>query len=59
MKKQWLLAWVLMSVSLGWPGKVGAVEIPSFPSCVNPEGTVIANYESGTQKDGERVRRQV
>jgi len=44
----WAIVCGMVLLGLGWPGKVEAVEIPRFPSCVNPEGTVIADYASGT-----------
>src|SRR3989344_6730467 len=37
----------LLSLSL-WAPSVSAVEAPSFPSCVNPQGSVKVSYSSGT-----------
>lgn len=37
---------LLLYASIGSP--VFAVAIPSFPACVNPQGTVKASYDSGT-----------
>ncbi len=41
-----LLSLVLISAINASP--VHAVEIPNFPACTNPQGTLIASYDSGT-----------
>lgn len=42
-----LSAATIIFLFLGWVSPVFAVEVPQFPSCVAPSGTVIASYDSG------------
>ena len=48
MKRLFAIFCLTLAISSRPVSTVLAVEVPNFPSCLNPNGAVIANYDSGT-----------
>lgn len=47
LRKTLLITAVISSFAVAQPQQVYAVTVPSFPSCVNPQGTLKVSYDSG------------